>query len=218
MAYTDKTYVSNIQDFNDFMAWAQDKKFMCRNGVILQPLDYLYEYDKNIILQSLNEGHKVPLLNTDEAIDYFLIKYCPLQFIQDRLQDVYTQEYYNSVKNGTSRYDTFQRNASNKVKVIDWGKWGKRNFLTIPYQERWKEPSYWVELQHEMYFFTYQEKHNAWSIDGLELGDVGSAVCHKRIKTVKALIRQIKKWKLPKGTIVKWMGYYQGDDIIFKTY
>ena len=79
---------------------------------------------------------------------------------------------------------------------------------------------YWIEVNDSStdYHLWYNENLNHWTIYGCELEHHGSNVCHKPIKSRKALIRQIKKWRLPKGSIVEWKGCYCGDEMHFKVY
>ena len=77
---------------------------------------------------------------------------------------------------------------------------------------------YWIEIDDSStgYNLWYNENLNHWTIDGYELEHHGSNICHKPIKSRKALIRQIRKWRLPKGCLVMWKGCYVGDEMCFK--
>ena len=166
----------------------------------------------------LQGGKSIPLLNTSHTEDYYLIKYCPLSFIQERMINVYGEDYINQIKNGTSLYDTCKRNIATRVKIISKSKFGNKDFLY--HRKPTLGVDYWVEVSHPKLHLTYNYRTDQWLIHGFELGDeYGSNVCHKKIKTKKSLIRHIlKKWKLPKGVTIKWRGCFVGDNIIFKTF
>ena len=56
---------------------------------------------------------EILLWNTPFYFDRWLIKNCPIQFIQDRLKYQYDDEY-EQIKNGTSAYDTYKRTGLGK--------------------------------------------------------------------------------------------------------
>ncbi len=220
MASIDKTYITDIQQYRDFINWAKNKKFTTPLGFVLSPMNSLYYIedinDETSLIEALKNDKSVPILNTSDTMDYYLIKYCPLDFIQNRMKEVYGEDYYLSIKNGASVYDTFKRESGTKVKVIKESKFGTKDFLDLPHRP--KIVNFWIEVEHPRFTFSYHENKNIWTIDGKELAHVTSDVAHKKITSKRAMIKQILKWKLPKGSVVKWMGTYVGDDIYFKVY
>ena len=160
-------------------------------------------------------------MNTSMVDDYYLIKYCDIPFVQSRMKSVYGTEDYESIKNGTSEFDTFDRDsiAGTKVKCIQESEFGKKDFIDKRKGKRFMV-DFWIEINDSStdYHLWYNENLNHWTIYGRELEYHDSNVCHKPIKSRKALIRQIKKWRLPKGCIVTWRGVYRGDDMMFKVY
>lgn len=220
MAYIDKTYITSYQQAIDYVNWSKENKLIY-NGYIFNPKPYysLEEYKEHF---SSNEK-EIVFLNTSLSEDYFLIKYCPLDFIQERMKEVYDEDYYNSIKNGTSSFDTFDRNsiAGSKVKCVKESEFGNKRFHYKSRKRGKRSPlRYWVEINHPNYFLFYDENANKWLIYKMELYNPSylSSVCHKKIKSRKSLIRNIKKWNLPKGSIIRWMGEYIGDVMEFKVY
>lgn len=217
MAAIDKTYITNVKDYIEFIDWAKDKEYKCPNGCIVKPMDYLYEWDMENLKNAIENHKEVAILNTDLTIDYFLIKYCPLEFIQKRMSEVYSDIYINNIKNNSSLYDTFKRDVSNKTKCIKESDFCTKDFLDTCRVDNKKIYPWWIEVKHPEYSLWYNDELDIWIIDGYELGKHSGNVCTKTIKSKRALIRQILKWKLPKGCEVRWEGEYVGDDIIFKT-
>ena len=223
MAIIDKTYVKSLEEYKMFIDWAKDKVYQGAQGTTFKVMDYVYsDWTLDAVTEYFNrENAPIAILNTSWSIDYFLIKDCPFDFVQERMKEVYGEEYYMEVKNGISKYDTFKRNeiVSTKVKVISYGNFGKKKYL---YRDKGKKKviDYWIEVDHDNYSLSYHSPLNIWVLEGYELINAysWSNVCHKKIKSIKALIKQILKWRLPKGTIVKWCGEYVGDDIILQTY
>lgn len=222
MACIDNTYVDSYQQVLDFVNWAKDKNFVY-NGYTFNPLKWLYYTIEDYKEHFETQTTEMVLFSTSKSQDYVLIKHCPLDFIQEQLKHKYDIEYYYSIKNGTSIFDTFNRNdiSGQKVKCIKETKFGNKRFHYKSRKRGKRSPlRYWVELRHPDYFLDYEENIDKWLISGYELFNpyCMSSVCHKKIKTRKALIRNIRKWNLPKGSIIRWMGEYIGDEMEFKVY
>lgn len=216
MAAIDKTYAHTWEEYVSLVKWAKNTKFICPNGMTLSPMGYIYEWSKETYEESYNSfkekyldfEFEFPVMNTSNAIDYFIIKECPLKFVQDRMKEVYSDEYIQSVLNGTSDYDTYKRGPiGTKVKVIKYPKFGNKGKLC----EKKRGMKFIEVLGPNM---RYNTEYDYWLSDS-ELGWYNCSMCNKKINSTKAMIRQIRKWKLPKGTKVSWSGRYIDNDFIF---
>lgn len=216
MAAIDKTYVTSYKDYKNFIEWAKGTHFPCPNGFIMKPIEYVYDW----FTETDFDGEKeIPIMNTDNDVDYFLIKYCPFQFVQDRMKQVYGEEYYQSVLNGTSPYDTFvYPERGTKVKEIKIG----RSFFTksrkawkfySPLREKITKPTYFIGATYNDMNLWYDEKQNKFLLP-YEFGDGRSSYANK-CRSIKAVIRLIRKWKLPVGTIIDVSGRYVGEEYRF---
>lgn len=221
MAGIDKTWCQSIMEHDAFKHWAINNKFKTPYGEIIDFTYCMYSFDSTPeeLMEELKNCRSILVMNTSMIEDYYLIKYCDIPFVQSRMKSVYGTEMYESIKNGTSEFDTFDRNSimGTRVKCIQESEFGKKDFLYKRKGKRFAMRNYWIEVDNEQLMF-YNEQFNHWVIYGKELMNSGTNVCHKPIKSRKALIRQIKKWKLPKGSIVEWKGCYCGDEIKFKVY
>lgn len=215
MAALDKTYTDKWSEYQDIQNWAIGKIFIMPNGSKLNINRSVFKIWKK---EDFN-GEERPVMNTSWVEDYYLIKYCPLKFVQDRLKSVYDKEYYESVLNGTSDYDTFTKEGKygTRIRVIQYpaNEFGKHNKAINcgTWDVDLEEPK-------EYHFMTYFDKENiwAWPDELVETqGDWVSSCC-MRYKTIKAIRKAILKWKLPKGTIVKASGRYIGDEYKFLVY
>ena len=207
MAAIDKTYTKSYKNYKSLIEWAKDITFTCPNGMKLKPINDVYKCWKE---EDFNT--ELPVMNTGHSMDYFLIKYCPLKFVQNRMKEVYDEEFYESVKKGTSEYDTFSKEGKYGVKC----KCIKRPDITT--NRPWGQKEWFVQLNepNEYNFLWYNEKYDNW-VWPYELGYSHGNTCWK-FKTIKSLIRHIRKWKLPKGTIVRATSRYVGIDWEFKVY
>lgn len=146
----------------------------------------------------------VVLWNTPTYVDVFLIRNCPFDFIQKRLREQYgggwsktaltdhnDDDMYEQIKNGTSVYDTYQRNGL--------GKNAKVKFHGYGYVPRDKKCWWWIEIVNEIGWW-YNEDDDAWYNDN-ELMPITCNVNDKihGALTKKNVVNLIRKWDLPKG-------------------
>lgn len=219
MAGIDKTYVSTYEDWKEIIEWAKKTSFKCPNGIVLDVSWYCYNLDltEEEVRSWISEDGEIPVMNTPEELDYFLIKYCPVKTIQDRMKEVYREEYINSVLLGTSRFDTYQRPTPGKhVKITKKPK-SRKNYLWswINWKGIKKKGCYKVNVREpgpENRHFRYNEDYGTWVAED-ELGYATSfGSIPTKARSFKALLRKIKSWGLPVGSIVEFEGMYEEED------
>lgn len=212
MAGCDKIWTSRYQDYLDLREWAKKNKFTCPNGIVIDPSEFFY--------RNFNEddfdGGEIAIMFSPCELDYFLIKYCPLQFVQDYLKSVCSEKHIQSVLRGTSPYDRFvPLKLGSKVRLIYREQ--RSNRLS---KFRHHKQKFDVGVNYNDNGLLYNEDYDKWFIsydketDTSELGPwtgYYANVCH----TIKALIRKIRKWNLPKGSIVDAIGIYEGETYKF---
>lgn len=216
MAAIDKTYVKSYDEWKEIVDYAKNTVFKCPNGQELKLINYVYYPDKqkSEIDEWLSEACEIPVLSTTCTVDYFLIKYCPIKLIQDRMKDVYGETYYNSVKNGTSEYDTFIRPEGGKhVKYLKRPKFKNTVKWFNSYTCKYIRGKYSMSVEGpngEICIF-YNESHDTWILP-YELGEISSNIADTKCKSVKSVIRKIKKWNLPVGYKIYVYGKHYGED------
>lgn len=208
MAAIDKTYVSSYEDWKEIIDWAKKTVFTCPNGIKFHVIDWCYTYSDSTeddIRDCLNNHKTIPVMNTPQALDYFLIKYCPIKVVQDRLREVYNSDFIDSVLKGISIYDTFVKpNFGKHYKFI---KKPKLYYNSICYYVD-------VTIPKEISLYpSYNMEYNIWLMDN----ELGYATTHNgsfcfRVKSLKSLIRTFRKWKLPIGTKIDFIGQFEGTD------
>ena len=73
-----------------------------------------------------------------------------------------------------------------------------------------------VDIPKELGYTWYNRDHNSWDFDDeFVINKRSSSVC-MRYKTIRAIKRAIRKWKLPIGTIIKCTGKYICETYIFQ--
>lgn len=242
MSYIDKTYIVDYQQFTEVRDWCKGKIVETDNGLKYHAEDFLI--DKNMTEEYFNNWKKevienrmrnygetyekayknaeIPLWNTPFYFDRWLIKNCPIQFIQDRLKYQYDDEY-EQIKNETSVYDTYKRTGLGKnfhYKVIRKPNWKPR--YNFPYIDRFNNDKYYKENQKPWWLITIEDTktdhpiswwantyYNYWtnSEEGLPFNSNMMDIKRKNLN-IHAIIRMIKKWNLPAGSQVKVLNRY----------
>lgn len=229
MAAIDKTYVSDWNTFKEIRDWAKDQSFTLKNGEKINLINYFYypnlteeefnQYKSEYEKEHPDWEYEIVLWNTPTYVDIWLIRNCPFEFIQDRLKEQYgggwsktaftdhnDDDMYTQIKEYRSIYDIHQRNGLGKKANVTFynlfGSWirDKKQFWWIevdPYWLRNKRTSVKIAPW-------YNETDDMWYWDK-EAMPCTSNTCTKRgSMTKKNIINLIKKWDLPKGTIVKF--------------
>ena len=246
MSYIDKTYISTYQQFTQVRNWCRDKKVKLKNGLTYNAIDFLAYPDmtenefnewKNEVIQnhmkiyneSQEEAEKhfeIPLWNTPTYFDIWLIRNCPIDFIQNRLKEQYDEDY-EKIKNYNSDYDTYQRNGLGKhfhYKIIKKPNWTYRYKFTYTdknnklktYKEN-EKPMWFVELKdlsnnNDKLMWSANQKYNYWTNwhEALPFS-CSSMIIRKKNLNIHNIIRMIKKWDLPANTQVivdnRWFNY-----------
>lgn len=205
MAAIDKTYTKYYSEYKELIDWAKNQEFICPNGCKIHPIDYIYEWEENSF-----SGNELPVMNTSCTVDYFLIKSCPLPFVQDRMKEAYGEGCYNSILNGTSEYDTFVKDSpGTKFKINGF----RKNYLykIIVINGKIYQPKFDITISKNEEPLWYSKEIHNW-IEPNELGNYSTNFYYFG-KSKKALLRKIRKWKLPKGCIVTAIGRYYGEEL-----
>lgn len=135
----------------------------------------------------------VCLWNTPTYFDVWLIRNCPLDFIQDRLQEQYGD--YEAIKNHTSCFDTYTRNGSPKFSV----KYLPRHIKNFRDDRLW----WWVQVENNAYL-DYNEDDKTWySYEECKPYHSNTYSFYGNLGKRK-LARLMKRWNLPKGTVLKF--------------
>lgn len=206
MAAIDKTYTSSWEEYQSLVEWCRDKSFTLKNGDVIRPSRYIYEWDKENF-----DGEKyLPVWNTPTYLDIWLIRNCPLGFIQDRLKEQYgggwskeaftdhnDEDMYHQILHYRSPYDVWRGKGSHK--------------FTIKYvaNEKIKDDDlhWWVDVLTSGWW--YNDKHNMWYHNDEAL-PINSNYAHFSGNISKRkLARLIKRWDLPKGTQIRFTGDYK---------
>ena len=222
MAAIDKTYVT-LDEYCEAIAWAKGVgQVTLENGYTFSPNSFILSS-----IEDLDEDRDTYVLwNTPMWFDCWLWKNCPLSFVRKRLQEEYSTEDLHEFtdyvykesnqQDSTKKHYTFLTSPQGR-----FTKWlmshGRKdnpwpgNCIKLTYIMEIENPEdFCKDLQYncekdkwEMYdgFMPIKSSQYIWSLH------------HKHIPNKKTLIRQIRKWNIPKGYIVElYTPQYSGMD------
>lgn len=184
-----------------------DYKYYLENGWMTQE-----EYDN----YNPRDHVDIPVMNNPVFFDVWLIRYCPLEWLQELLKKQYGRTY-ESIKQKTSVYDNYSRNGLGKNIKIKLPKSCKGVYgISIKFPKDSEDYDSSV---------SYDSDNNRWN-NRLELKEqwsFGSMAFHwetpKRNKRLfkrnrKSIYRCLQKWDLPEGTKVELFYNCKGHKII----
>lgn len=195
MILKNRIYIKNIEQYNQFRDW-----------IFAQPpLKDKYGEDHSLITNFISYDNReinkaVPVFIGNHYEDAYIIRNCPYEFIQNQLREM-CGDSYDNIKEG-KLYNTPYKDyeIGQHVKIIKKykGSW-PTNFLLVEI----------VDYKGDN--MRYSERYDGWSlVDEFAIWD---SFKYAESSSVKALIRKIRKWKLPIGATV----YCEGrKDYVFK--
>lgn len=211
MAGIDKTYV-NKQELIQAIDWAKEVgEVILENGYKFQPLDFICGYNDINNPEFWKEEYvEYVLWNTPVWFDRWLWCNCPLSFVRERLQEQYDSDSLEDFESWV-----YEKPVSRKQKYTFLEAPRGRHFKWLMNNARrdykWhfkcKQALYtiYVKYPNEQFDRNYDEQTKQWyEYFGMlpAYDDFVWQEYHKRIPSKKAIIRQLNKWNLPKGTIV----------------
>ena len=227
MAAIDKTYVDADQ-LREAIEWC-NKMGMCEleNGYKFRPINFVYGYND---LDDPNfdwNREEYVLWNTPKWFDRWLWLNCPLSFVKETLKWQYGEDtlkkfeewkYYdnkNSFDYGKQHY-TFLK--SPKWRTCKW--WMSHGRRNNPWPGKCQQQTYFIEIKAPNNEWRnnlgYCKQTDTWELESGFLphgygDDYVWQHYHKNIPNKKSIIRELRRWYIPKGYIVrvyqlKWNG------------
>lgn len=205
MASIDRTYTDSYQEYKKFKDWADTQYLTFFDGLTVRIGDYLYDRDEEDF-----DGEEVSVMNTQTWMDAYLIQNCKSLFVLDRLKDVYGKEYYEELLS----YDLtaappkgFKKNRKVRIKANHQTSFPVHN---KPYG---KGNTWWLQCYNNDFMYNTDTKR--WiHLDCHYPFNTNTA----HIKSIKALVRHLRKQYLPSGLSFYIQGRYNGEtyDVIIK--
>lgn len=219
MAYIDKTYV-NKEELLEAIEWAKKVGTVTtENGHKFTPLEFIYHYnDLDNPHFFDNEREEYVLWSTYSWFDRWLWMNCPLKFVREELMQQYSTEDLklfenykfddpkNKLEKGYQHY-TFLKEP--KGRGIKW--FMSHGRKENPWPDKKEMLTYFIDIKspkHNDYEndLAYDSETDAWYKKSAYVPVYGTYVWqyyHKNPPTKKSIIRELRRWYIPKGYIVK---------------
>lgn len=215
MAAIDKTYFSTKKEYHEIRDWCRSMGRVTDDyGNVFRPLDFMYEYEDSDLAEA--PGKEYVLWNTPTYFDIWLIRNCPVGFVQQRLYEQYgggwskeaftehnDDDMYEQIKNRTSIYDTYKRNGT---------KGNLRFSVKWHYNARFKDDKlwWWIQIEyHDGVHWSYDDETDCWWTDS-EPHPWNTNTAHRHgPMSMGRLRRLLNKWDLPEGTVVSFSGSWK---------
>lgn len=198
MAGIDKTYTNSWLEYQEFKNWANDKVVVFFNGHKEYVRDYLYHP-----LETYFDGqYKVPIMNSPTWLDIYLIQNCKIQFVLDRLKNVYGENTYDNfltIDLSAKPPIEYQQNRKIIIKKTNKTKFPIHN---KPYDCK----NWWLQCNDDFWF---DKKSNFWTnVDFYYSWNTNTAF----FGSLKAIVRHLRKQYLPNGICFRITGNYVGEN------
>lgn len=200
MAGIDRTYTNSYQEYKDFKDWADTQFLIFFDGHKVCIGDWVYDLNES----DFDNGERA-IMNTPTWLDIYLIQNCKSEFVLNRMKVVYGEKDYNSFK--TIKLNKLPEDfKQNRKIVIGRGKRTRFPLHSKPYGGY----TWWLQSNSG---FNYNDETKRW-ISDLEYYPTNTNTSHP--KSLKGLVRHLRKQYLPKGAIFNLSGRYVGEEYIVK--
>lgn len=200
MAGIDKTYTDSYDDYKEFKDWADNQTLTFFNGYKVRVGDWVWDLEKSDF-----DGGERPIMNTPTWLDIYIIQNCKSEFVLGRMKSVYEVEYYEELQTIDLTAPPPGDFKQNRKITIKRSKRTKFPLHKKPYggQTKW-----WLQCNDD---FWYDDEMNIWSdYDSFYPHNTNTA----HIKSIKGVVRHLRKQYLPKGITFNIRGRYVGEDYL----
>jgi hypothetical protein len=199
MAGIDKTYTDSYDNYKEFKSWADSQIVTFFNGHKECIGDWVWQYNK----QDFENG-KIPIMNTPTWIDIYLIQNCKSDFILERMKEVYSSKAFSEFQGlefPPKLPDDFKQNRKVIIKPL------KDNSYFIHNKPFGGKMSWW--LQAKSLDWSYNDESKTWTARSIYYPTYTNTA---HIKTLKGVVRHLRKQFLPKGLEFRLIGRYEGEE------
>lgn len=195
MASIDKTYV-NKTELLEAINWCKNiGEVTLENGYKFYPLNFILSYND---IDNIEDKNHYTLWCTPSWFDRWLWLNCPLSFIKDRIESVYSKDFLKYFENWKyeeklpekRKYTFIETPSGNKWKFIAKGK-GKKKSIYI------------FEIYNGEECLGYNYQVDKWGEKFDMLPYYHNFELVNKVLNKKTIMRILKKWYIPSNSIVK---------------
>lgn len=198
MAGIDKTYTNSYSEYIEFKNWADKQILIFFNGHKICIGDWVWRYDEKDF-----NGDERPIMNTPTWLDIYLIQNCKSDFVLERMKSVYDEESYKEFQTIDLTSKPPENFQQNRKIVIKKNNRTKFPLHTKPYGGKTK---WWLQCDND---FNYCDETKIWSSNE-NYYPHNTNTAH--IKSIKGIVRHLRKQYLPKNVKFSISGRYIGED------
>lgn len=202
MAGIDKTYTDDYKEYKKFKDWASNQRVEFFDGRKECIGDWVWDYEKEDF-----ENGEIPIMNTPNWLDMYLIKHCKVKFVLDRMDEVYGKDFHDEAKSVDFKLipDGYEKNRKIVIKSIP-----KQTTFSLVNKSTPKF-GWWLQQSWDKkkFYMQFNEETKKWVDSNKQIYPSNTNTSHHR--TVKGLVRFLRKQYLPKGVEFNLIGRYVGE-------
>lgn len=187
MAGIDKIFVTSWNQFCELRDWLGSRGYLKDDyGNYFRPSDFISDY----LREEDFDGSEIAVMNNPIYFDIWLIRNCPIDWVQSILKSQYPK-YYEGILERTSIFDTYKRSGlGRKIKI----KLPKHCSNVHSIMVKFPGPG----------FARYDKSRDRWT-HVLELKGSTDSCGIPRLKNHnrRSIYRKLKSWNLPENTIIR---------------
>ena len=197
MASIDKIYTNSYKEYREFKDWADTQYVTFFDGYKVCIGNWVWN-----IKEKDFKGQEIPILNSPTWVDTYLIQNCKVEFVLNRMKQVYSEEGFEILKSKSITHIPTGFKKNRKVTI-------KRNSRTLYpiHNKAYDGYKWWLQCEGGLW---YNEDTKTWAEPDMYPFHNNTA----HIKTVKAIIRHLRKQYLPSGIEFCISGKYIGEEYI----
>lgn len=194
MASIDKTYTNSYKDYKQFKDWADKQIVTFYDGYKECIGDYVWDLEESDFGEN-----EIPIMNTPQWLDAYLLQHCKVQFVLDRMNQVYRKKSIEKMLQ--IDFAKLPDGYRKKRKIYI----NNNEFTSIPLSSKYtKDVKYWYLQSFGCY---YNENSKRWCLHK-DFYPINTDTAH--LKSIKAVIKHLRNQYLPSGVEFTLSGKYVG--------
>ena len=206
MARIGKIYAYSYEEYKDFKDWADKQVYTFYDGFKVCIGNKVW----NIKKKWFPSESGIAIMSSSEWLDAYLIQKCPHTFVTKRLKSVYCEETYKYLQNLDLSGKPTEDLKQNRKIVIKCNKYSAWSVHSRPFRVFRKSKG------------NIQTKWHVTTYDNLDYNEdtktwVHGSLCYptntncSEAKSIKSLVRHLRKQYLPTGITFHIHGRYKGE-------
>lgn len=198
MASIDKTYTESYSDYMEFKKWADNQVVTFFDGTSVCIGGWVWDYEETDF-----QNGEIPIMNTPVWLDAYLLQNCKIDFVLDRMKSVHCEDFVNNSKDINFSEIPKGWKKGRKIKIKH--KLGRTKF-SVHNKPYGGKKYWWLQSDDDIGFNSYTK---TWSSEEFFYPHNTNTMY---VRSVKSLIRYLRKQNLPYGVSFTLIGRYVGEE------